>query len=115
MIRRPPRSTLFPYSTLFRSLGEPLGQALEEVRLLRLDDPGQRGGELAVVDRLGEVVARAGGGEVDDRVEVDLERLGPLPLLGERPADAEGPEPAQLDAIAVHGSVGGVTTRAPTA
>src|SRR3712207_7730351 len=28
MIRRPPRSTLFPYTTLFRSLGEPsLGQA----------------------------------------------------------------------------------------
>src|SRR2546421_12891065 len=24
MIRRPPRSTLFPYTTLFRSLGEPL-------------------------------------------------------------------------------------------
>src|SRR2546427_1629837 len=25
MIRRPPRSTLFPYTTLFRSLGELLG------------------------------------------------------------------------------------------
>src|SRR3712207_7782834 len=25
MIRRPPRSTLFPYTTLFRSLGEDLG------------------------------------------------------------------------------------------
>src|SRR2546422_8095433 len=24
MIRRPPRSTLFPYTTLFRSLGEPM-------------------------------------------------------------------------------------------
>src|SRR3712207_8556781 len=24
MIRRPPRSTLFPYTTLFRSVGEPL-------------------------------------------------------------------------------------------
>src|SRR3712207_7560715 len=28
MIRRPPRSTLFPYTTLFRSLLEPLGQRL---------------------------------------------------------------------------------------
>src|SRR3712207_7454146 len=29
MIRRPPRSTLFPYTTLFRSLGPPLaGRAL---------------------------------------------------------------------------------------
>src|SRR3712207_8782527 len=26
MIRRPPRSTLFPYTTLFRSLAEPLGR-----------------------------------------------------------------------------------------
>src|SRR2546426_7375037 len=27
MIRRPPRSTLFPYTTLFRSLGDVAGQA----------------------------------------------------------------------------------------
>src|SRR2546426_5913709 len=26
MIRRPPRSTLFPYTTLFRSLPQPLGR-----------------------------------------------------------------------------------------
>src|SRR2546430_3195178 len=30
MIRRPPRSTLFPYTTLFRSLGAPDGQVLSE-------------------------------------------------------------------------------------
>src|SRR3712207_8077234 len=29
MIRRPPRSTLFPYTTLFRSLGRPVGYVLE--------------------------------------------------------------------------------------
>src|SRR3989475_10462720 len=28
MIRRPPRSTLFPYTTLFRSVGESFGKAL---------------------------------------------------------------------------------------
>src|SRR2546427_7941839 len=28
MIRRPPRSTLFPYTTLFRSLGEELHEVL---------------------------------------------------------------------------------------
>src|SRR5256885_16514003 len=28
MIRRPPRSTLFPYTTLFRSLYQPLGQSV---------------------------------------------------------------------------------------
>src|SRR5947207_10028660 len=30
MIRRPPRSTLFPYTTLFRSLGVPLAQLCNE-------------------------------------------------------------------------------------
>src|SRR2546429_4217317 len=49
MIRRPPRSTLFPYTTLFRSrflaaLGDEvrLGEALEQTaRLQRLDDRAQ--------------------------------------------------------------------------
>src|SRR3712207_7847086 len=27
MIRRPPRSTLFPYTTLFRSIGDQVGEA----------------------------------------------------------------------------------------
>src|SRR3712207_8174955 len=36
MIRRPPRSTLFPYTTLFRSLGaEPRGQPHDQVELGR--------------------------------------------------------------------------------
>src|SRR3712207_8006248 len=45
MIRRPPRSTLFPYTTLFRSLGEVLKEqvgdqlfsAVEELRLLLIE------------------------------------------------------------------------------
>src|SRR3712207_8726971 len=42
MIRRPPRSTLFPYTTLFRSIGQLLGdERLGLVlRLLLLVDPG---------------------------------------------------------------------------
>src|SRR2546427_8586430 len=39
MIRRPPRSTLFPYTTLFRSHGADLrvvGQALVQRRLVRV-------------------------------------------------------------------------------
>src|SRR2546430_8486600 len=34
MIRRPPRSTLFPYTTLFRSVGPLLGETLD----LGIDD-----------------------------------------------------------------------------
>src|SRR3712207_9396072 len=38
MIRRPPRSTLFPYTTLFRSRGELVGRELAQLR------SGQTGG-----------------------------------------------------------------------
>src|SRR3712207_6951154 len=38
MIRRPPRSTLFPYTTLFRSPGAPAGQPVVGVLLVRLVD-----------------------------------------------------------------------------
>src|SRR5260370_10267566 len=33
MIRRPPRSTLFPYTTLFRSISPPNGQPWSEARM----------------------------------------------------------------------------------
>src|SRR5260370_39284107 len=36
MIRRPPRSTLFPYTTLFRSLGQTVGAALTALIFARL-------------------------------------------------------------------------------
>src|SRR3990167_3863073 len=48
MIRRPPRSTLFPYTTLFRSVhprvgeGVPVGDAVHEARDLALEQLGQR-------------------------------------------------------------------------
>src|SRR3712207_9426117 len=67
MIRRPPRSTLFPYTTLFRSVREePVAVALElgpeflVVVDAAVEDRGQA--ELVVHHRLG-----SAGGEVDDR------------------------------------------------
>src|SRR5690242_21501916 len=36
MIRRPPRSTLFPYTTLFRSLERTLGVPLFQEQLMRI-------------------------------------------------------------------------------
>src|SRR3712207_9121002 len=56
MIRRPPRSTLFPYTTLFRSLQQWLGQV--EIKVL--------------VDRAGEIIDSrfVGGLTVEYRVEI---------------------------------------------
>src|SRR3989442_11063096 len=44
MIRRPPRSTLFPYTTLFRSVNiEDTGLSAEEVQKLLLEEAGVAG------------------------------------------------------------------------
>src|SRR2546426_7465268 len=42
MIRRPPRSTLFPYTTLFRSLHHLVQRVHELARLLRADEARER-------------------------------------------------------------------------
>src|SRR2546426_6353469 len=52
MIRRPPRSTLFPYTTLFRSLDFEIGSALTENVTVSAEppvvDPARTTGELRV-------------------------------------------------------------------
>src|SRR2546425_8048709 len=75
MIRRPPRSTLFPYTTLFRSLD------LEE-RGAR--EAGQAAGDLRLPD--------AGGPDHDDVVREDLVadvvgRVGAAPAVADRDGD----------------------------
>src|SRR3712207_7196007 len=57
MIRRPPRSTLFPYTTLFRSAAAP-GQVADD------DAPAERAAALLVVGG-DAVVADVGVGERD--------------------------------------------------
>src|SRR3712207_7646096 len=45
MIRRPPRSTLFPYTTLFRSFEEGLSDGERRLHLRGERDGGLRGGD----------------------------------------------------------------------
>src|SRR2546422_3189275 len=46
MIRRPPRSTLFPYTTLFRSVAEEFERRfVEGIRKLKVGDPSERRSE----------------------------------------------------------------------
>src|SRR5689334_24199616 len=78
MIRRPPRSTLFPYTTLFRSRGreEVLEVALEPVRadarVLRHDRDRERHGQVGVVGRRR---GHAAGDEADQRSEEHTSEL----------------------------------------
>src|SRR3712207_7890585 len=63
MIRRPPRSTLFPYTTLFRShrhafLFEQLGQPRAELAQVLVAGDAQGGEEVAVVDAAEQVCLR---------------------------------------------------------
>src|SRR3712207_8059323 len=69
MIRRPPRSTLFPYTTLFRSQPQPLEAGTDPLALFggRLDER-----EPQATDAVPEQVERAFD---RDRVRHDLEDL----------------------------------------
>src|SRR2546426_7673604 len=74
MIRRPPRSTLFPYTTLFRSaIGS--GESLKGQRnTALLDGDGERPGTLRIPQRIEHVAAAVvglAGAEVAGRGEGD--------------------------------------------
>src|SRR3712207_6877827 len=69
MIRRPPRSTLFPYTTLFRSVGQE-AQVEHLVGLVEDEDLDLAQDQVAL---LSEVEQPAGG--ADDDLHAGLQRL----------------------------------------
>src|SRR2546425_11488301 len=99
MIRRPPRSTLFPYTTLFRSslaqagTGHPRGIA-PPGSLRRRGHPPPRGRDLVVLDGRPPPPRAGAGAPAQGRP-----RLSPLASLGGdgrgHPARARGPEPVE--------------------
>src|SRR3712207_8826653 len=75
MIRRPPRSTLFPYTTLFRSGGDVAGQPQDEQRvqegvtrggLGRADGELELGGSVGDDDEGGHLTGGADGGRSEE-------------------------------------------------
>src|SRR2546427_11844484 len=85
MIRRPPRSTLFPYTTLFRSQGD----AEVRAQAVRGDLPGRGREQVArrdahVVPRPGDLVG-SGHVTVEDRKST---RLNPVTVKSRMPSSA---------------------------
>src|SRR2546430_16813063 len=95
MIRRPPRSTLFPYTTLFRSHGEAVGAGLSMAAAMSRECGLLAGDEAARVRRLLEragLPTRRGAltpaavlehMSVDKKVVGGRLRLGLLPAIGD--------------------------------
>src|SRR3712207_7401933 len=75
MIRRPPRSTLFPYTTLFRSLAAELAAGAQRGHQRFLDD----------VFRVG----RAAGHRVGDAVQVTTVAVQQLPRSEEHTSELQ--------------------------
>ena len=74
-------------------------EPFEQLVVLVGDDAAHRVAERAVVDGVGQRVARTGRREVDEQLEVDLERLGPLLLLGQHAVHAHLAQAGDQDAI----------------
>src|SRR5256885_16837718 len=90
MIRRPPRSTLFPYTTLFRSLREGV-RDVDGARLLDHGDDGRRRGvDVRPDDVLDPLLIREPFGAGDRHLGivpvVDADHLDPVLLAADLPA-----------------------------
>src|SRR2546422_5771151 len=64
MIRRPPRSTLFPYTTLFRSQEPPMIVTVFRSRIM----PGLQDEYVALVERMREIVVKMPGDRKSTRL-----------------------------------------------
>src|SRR5256886_13679063 len=79
MIRRPPRSTLFPYTTLFRSLSDRLAIEIERLALdVARGMRGAESAELAVGNRLHPEVERSLQRDAAQALVRPPARLAPL-------------------------------------
>src|SRR5258707_14267025 len=102
MIRRPPRSTLFPYTTLFRSVVAALGFGqLRDVHgaELRAAHGAELGFFVEIVGKIFVVHGFGGGG-----IERELELLVPVeekPCVGKRIVPARGVRTMRVDSTGV--------------
>ena len=84
-------------------LGDAIGEPLEQDVLVLPDDGGDAIGDLAVVHGVAELVAATGVVEVDDERQVDAQRLGDLPLVGQGADHGRDHEAVDLDPVGHRG------------
>src|SRR2546426_12582983 len=103
MIRRPPRSTLFPYTTLFRSLdaAEPGCRAA-----WREDDDRSPGGQDEGLDEAGRAGGLARGIRAGNHRQVRVARVHSCVAAEIRHRSPLRPESVTTDDIVEHGSMG---------
>src|SRR6266704_6348042 len=106
MIRRPPRSTLFPYTTLFRSQRAAVHRA--EVDLRRVDDvPGRELEEPVEVVERGRLLAAQVVRGLVDVAALETDQVVALPRRAlVRMEEAVPPRAEQVHQIRCHGSPG---------
>src|SRR2546430_17047939 len=102
MIRRPPRSTLFPYTTLFRSV-EQQGPAVGELEAAdaALGGAGERAALMAEQLRLDQILGNRGGVHAHERLRrpraLAVDRRGDEPFPRPRFARHEQADPRRPD------------------
>src|SRR5256886_16980537 len=110
MIRRPPRSTLFPYTTLFRSGGGELVRLPDHERLKRIPLVERRGRDTGLVD--GRRLARCHeevhlGPLLAILLHAEHDRRGPAEhALGRAGRDGGVPRLVPLDRELIGGTAG---------
>src|SRR3989449_444701 len=108
MIRRPPRSTLFPYTTLFRSRVDALRDVLEipldRRPVLRIAQRGHAAGRL--VEHVVDLVLRLADGAAVHLDEILLDVRLAAELADHLPVDADVPALDQLLRLASRGDAG---------
>src|SRR5260370_31769167 len=87
MIRRPPRSTLFPYTTLFRSLLAPTAVRLLQLRTLARQQPERPAAEILPTEVVQLVALKTGGQAAGMTVEQCVKRIAQLGAYHRRRSD----------------------------
>src|SRR5689334_24422687 len=100
MIRRPPRSTLFPYTTLFRSSGPPVARPRPSPRCVSPRSPPSSSAEARSEEHTSELQSQF---HLVCRLLLEKKKTDEARLLVRQPPDGEGRCLVVLETLSVAG------------